>query len=407
MTPYSARTMVATTAPVTAAHRRLPIWGLLMLVGAIAGAGFALWPGMTGPADGAAGQESSSGLVVAVAKLVAGLLIVQGACEALVQATERLGARLRWDGYIAGTIAAILATLPEFVVIALLVAVEPLVAFIVAVVTTFNNGLIFAVYSFFLPKDRQGQFVMPAAISRAGSEVLVAGGGIALVLGLSMLALRGETHKTEFSGADLILIAAVLFVVFGYYTFMLVKYFAEGDPADHPEDPHDRGHPTHWPGILGFLALGIGGAIAGGDLVSEFADSAINTFHLPDVPTALGLAFFGGLSEYLIVYKTHRRGELGIALANVYAGITQVMFLVVPFTLLVVGLFGIFGTGHYAIPITFTTTMVILLLFPLMYVLLEYTRHDHTFSNLDAAAMTGIYILLLYVLLFISPATAA
>ncbi len=399
--------MVATSPPVTAAPRRVPLWGLLMA------AGLVLWvlllfrsnllgsPGSH--ADSATAGLSTAAMLVALLQLVAGLLVTQGACEALVQATERLGARLRWDGYIAGTIAAILATLPEVVVITLLVAVGPLVAFVVAVVTTFNNGLIFAIYSFFLPKDKQGTFVMPTAISKAGSEVLVAGGGISLVLGLSMLGLRGQTHKTEFTGADLILMAAVLFVIFGYYTYMLVKYYAEGDESEQPADPHELGHPTHWPGILGFLALGIGGSLLGGELVSEFADTAINTFQLPDIPTALGLAFFGGVSEYVIVYKAHRRGELGIALANVYAGITQVMFLVVPFTLLVIGLFSLFGSGHHSIPITFTTTMIVLLLFPLIYVLLEYTRHDHTFSNLDAAAMTGIYVLLLYILLFMSP----
>ena len=45
-----------------------------------------------------------------------------------------------------------------------------------------------------------------------------------------------------------------------------------------------------------------------------------------------------------------------------------------------------------------------ILLFPLIYVLLQYLEDDHTLSNLDAAAMTAVYGLLLY-FLFTAPPT--
>jgi len=137
--------------------------------------------------------------------------------------------------------------------------------------------------------------------------------------------------------------------------------------------------------------------------VSGFADTAINAFRLPEIPTAIGLAFFAGVSEYVIVFKAHRKGELGIALSNVFGGITQVMFLLWPFSLIVIGIYGLSGSAAHVIPISFTTTMLVLLLFPLFYVLLEYIEEDHTLSNLDAAAMTFIYGLLLYILIFMSP----
>src|SRR5688500_10633082 len=160
-----------------------PTWLVLMIVG------FVLWAGrfvrntfLGGAAEH--GEVNATAMIIAVIELITGLLIIQGACEALVQAVERLGARLKWDGYIAGTAGEILSTLPEFVVIALLVAVEPLVAFTVALVTIFNNALAFSVYSFFLPKDRtnMSSFVMPVAITKAGGEVLIAGCGISLLL---------------------------------------------------------------------------------------------------------------------------------------------------------------------------------------------------------------------------------
>lgn len=408
--------MVATAAaPHAPAVRssRPPIWLVLMIVGFVLWAGLFVYSNFLG--GGAEhGEVTTAALTIAVIELITGLLIIQGACEALVQSVERLGARLHWDGYVAGTAGEILSTLPEFVVIALLVTVEPLVAFTVALVTIFNNALIFAIYSFFLPKDKtkMGSFVMPSAITKAGGEVLIAGCGVSVVLGLAMLGLRagggaGENLKTEFSGPDLIVVALVMFAIFGAYIRSLIRNFSHSEESEQPADPHTLGHPTGLGGIVGLLILGITGAVLGGESVSAFANTAINSFKLPEIPTAIGLAFFAGVSEYVIVYKAHRKGELGIALSNVFGGVTQVMFLVFPFTLFVIGMYGVMGSAHHTIPINFTTSMLVLLLFPLFFVLLEYLEEDHTLSNLDATAMTGIYVLLLYVLIFMSPTGTA
>lgn len=83
--------------------------------------------------------------------LVVGLMIIQVACQVLVAATERFAVRMRWTHYIAGTVAEILSTLPEIVVIAFLVPVSPLAAFVVAMVTIYNNALVFSIYSYFFP----------------------------------------------------------------------------------------------------------------------------------------------------------------------------------------------------------------------------------------------------------------
>lgn len=366
-------------------------------------AGFLLWLVLflwhATPAEG--GTPSALQAGVALLELITGLLILQGACEALVQSVQRLGARLHWDGYVAGTIGEIMSTLPEFVVIFFVVQVEPLAAFIVAVLTIYNNGLIFSIYSFFLPKDRRGSYQMPPAITRAGTEVLIAGAGIALILGLVMLALKTETHKGTLAGPDLLLISAIMFVVFGFYLYTLVRYYAEGPEEHRPPDPHLQGHSTGWKGIVGLLVLGVLGAVLGGESVSGFAETALHTFRLPEVPTAILLALFAGMSELVIVYKSHRRRELGIALSNVFGGVTQVMFLVLPYTLLIIGALNLLtGDPRFVIPIDFTTTSIVMLLFPLFFVLLQYIEEDHTLSNLDAAAMSGIYILMFYLLVF-------
>jgi len=336
-------------------------------------------------------------IFISALQLLAGLTLIQGACEALILGVERLGARYRWDSFIAGTIGEIVSTLPEFVVIIFIVQVDALAAFLVAVVTIYNNALVFSVYSFFLPKDVKGKFLMPEPITRAGTEVLIAGSGIALVLGLVFLTLRTETHKNELVGIDLMLVALILFVVFGYYLHSLMHYYAKTDQEKKATlDPASRR--TGWIAIGAMFVLGILGAFLGGESVSAFADTALHRMNLPQVPTALILAFFAGVSEYVIVYKAHKRRLMGIALSNVFGGITQVMFLVFPFTLAVIALSG------DIIPINFATTIVLLLLFPVFFVLFEYLEEDHTLNNLDAAGMVGIFVLILYVLLFMSGA---
>ena len=385
-----------------ARHRGLHAWQIVMAFG------FGVWGLLfLNEAQGWFAPEQSE-LLIAAAQLVAGVTIIQGACEAFVQGVERLGARFRWEGFISGTVGSLVATLPEFVVIAFLVTVEPLAAFVTTVVTIYNNALAFSIYSFFLPKDWRGRFPMPTSLTKPGGEVLIAGSGIAMIVGLIMLVLRAETSKTALAGPDLLLVGAILIVIYVYYTHALVRYYAERDEQDHPAhppDPDELGHDTRWAGIAPMFLLGAAGAYFGGESIGAFADTALNRLGLPALATASGLAFFAGISEYIIVYKAHRRGELGIALSNVFGGMTQVLFLLVPFALIVIAVLGLLtGSPLYAIPINTETTMLMLLLFPLLYVLLQYIQQDRTLTNLDAVAMTAIYGLLLYFLFTAPPA---
>lgn len=381
---------------IAARRRGVTAWQLVMAVGFLIVAALHVTPA------GLVDREESE-LLLAGLELVAGLTILQGACEAFVLAVERTGARLRWDGFISGTVGEAVATLPEFVVIAFLVSVEPLAAFVTAVVTIFNNALAFSVYSFFLPKDQKGQFLMPRALAKAGGEVLIVGSGVAMIVGFLMLAVRGRAGGGEsLGGADLLVIGMVMIVIYAYYMYTLVRYYSEGQEevsGSVPPDPDELGHATSWRSIGLMFALGLAGAYFGGEAIGGFADTALNKLGLPTIPTAAFLAFFAGISEYIIVWKAHRRGELGIALSTVFGGMTQVMFLLLPFAMIVIGVLGL-ATGNpiYVIPINLDTTLLMLLLFPLFYVLLEFIKEDHTLNNLDAAAMTGIYTLLLYFL---------
>ena len=337
----------------------------------------------------------------AVFQLIAGMFILQGSCEGFIIGVERIGARFKWDGFISGTVGSLLSTLPEFVVIAFLVQIDPLAAYVTTIVTIFNNALAYSIYSFFLPKDHEGCYTMPKSLTRAGGELLIAGSAITLIVGLVMMVMRVEMSRTKFEGIDLILIGLILIVIYVYYIVMLVRYYGEGkdDAESVPPDPEHLGHDTSWTGIITMFVLGILGAYCGGESIGGFAETALNSIGLPTIPTAALLAFFAGISEYIIVYKSHRRGELGIALSNVFGGLTQVMFLLLPFALLVIGITGLAtGDVSYSIPINITTCLLMLLLFPLFHTLHQYLEQEKSVNNLDAASMTGIYILLLYFL---------
>lgn len=385
---------------IEARNRTLTLWEILMAVGLL------LWVALF--ANEHLGLVQTAGYEgwFAALQLATGLLAIQGSCEAFIHGVERLGARLKWDGFISGTVGSVLSTLPEFVVIAFLVQVDPLAAFVTVAVTIYNNALAFSIYSFFLPKDRRGAFRMPRSLTVAGGEILIAGGSVTLIVGLLMLLFRIDGARSTLAGLDLIVIGGVLLGIYAYYLVTLIRYYSEGgdDEESHQAEPARLGHDTSWSAIISMFALGLVGAYCGGESIGAFAETALTSLGLPTIPTAAALAFFAGISEYIIVYKSHRRGELGIALSNVFGGMTQVLFLLLPFGLLVIGGAGLYtGLAIYSIPINMATGMLVLLLFPLFYALHQYITQDKALSDLDAAAMTGIYLLLLY-FLFTSPA---
>jgi len=380
---------------IEARNRHLTLWELLMAAGLLS------WAGLFLNERFAFVDTAGHGPWLAALQLVTGLLVIQGSCEAFIHGVERLGARLRWDGFISGTVGSVLSTLPEFVVIAFLVQVEPLAAFVTAAVTIYNNALAFSIYSFFLPKDKKGAFRMPRSLTAAGGEILIAGGAVTLIVGAIMVMLKLDGSRHALAGMDLLVIAFVLIGIYSYYLVTLVRYYGEGedDAESHRADPHRLGHDTSWSAIGTMFALGVVGAYCAGEAIGAFAETALGSLGLPTIPTAAALAFLAGMSEYIIVYKSHRRGELGIALSNVFGGLTQVMFLLLPFGLLVIGVLGMAtGYAQYAIVINGVTMMLMLLLFPLFYALHQYISQEKTLSDLDAASMTGIYLLLLYFL---------
>ena len=344
--------------------------------------------------------------------LVVGLIIIQVACQVLVTATERFAARMRWTHYVAGTVAEILSTLPECVVIAFLVPVSPLTAFVVAMVTIYNNTLVFSIYSYFLPRDQRGKFLMPKPITDAGTQILIAGGALGLILGLVMMIFSLNGHPKEaFEAVDLLVIAVVLLAIFCVYIFKLVRGLGQEEEEVHTtleltkdeialrqQLAFKNVEKSSLPTILLLLGLGILGAFLGGERVAEFASLAIDGVGLNGIVAAIILAGFAGMSEYVILWTSHRKQEYGIALANAFGGIAQVLFLIVPFTFGTIAFYQAFvNPEHFDFPILFTVPNILLLvfLFPTLSTLAALLENDHTMDILDTVIMFAIVGLLL------------
>jgi Ca2+/Na+ antiporter len=351
-----------------------------------------------------------------IASLVIGLLVLKAACDALVTATERLAARQQWDHYVAGTLSEIVSTLPELVVICFVIPVSPLAAMVIALVTIYNNAFVFSVYSYFLPKNQRGRFLMPKAITEVGTQILIAGAGLGSVIGLVMLALStGEHSKQAFSPIDLGVLAMIMLAVFGVYLYVLIQGYASEEEtvrraldldATQIEQRRERayGHVkrTSVANIAWLFAAGVAAAFVGGERVSEFARTAIQELSLNPIAAAVVLAAFAGMSEYVILWRAHRKGQYRIALANAFGGITQVMFLVLPLTLLAISIYeGILEAEHRELPLTFTVSNVLLfvLLFPTFYVLIALIEEDHTLGALDTTIMASIFFLVILILI--------
>jgi Ca2+/Na+ antiporter len=225
----------------------------------------------------------------------------------------------------------------------------------------------------------------------------------------------GATSKQAFSAIDLAVLATVMLAIFGVYLYMLLKSYASEEETlrrvleldatqleERKERTYDQVKRTSVANIAWLFTAGAGASVVGGERVSEFARIGIQNLNLSPIVTAIILAAFAGMSEYVILWRAHSKGQYRIALANAFGGITQVMFLVLPFTLLAISIYqGPLGIVHSELPLTFTLSNVLLfaLLFPTFYVLIALIEEDHTLGALDTTIMGAIFLLIILILI--------
>ncbi len=346
-------------------------------------------------------------------KLLGGILLIAGSCEAFVLSVEGIAHNMHLTDYVAGIYASIASTIPElFVLIFLILGGQYEMAWILALATIFMNSLVFALYTLVLPKDDHGNFRLPDAIHHVGSDLLTMGSVISLSVALSMILVHvfpltsGNVLIPQFlDSGELILFGLCLFVVFAAYLYRITKYYGKCDPTS--DDPYLACEIKHdvmpKKTLIITMLFAVIGAALGGEALSTFAHFAIEEVHLPIIHAALLLVIFGGTPEYIIVASSHRKNELEIALSNAFGGIVQVFFVIFGFTMIMSGVLGFFDPvtmGQNILPIELYSVVLLLFTFPTMFILRAMITDDANINALESVSMIAVFVMMLWILLY-------
>ena len=370
---------------------------------------------------------SHAGPVALAAALLAvgGLLVVFGSCEAMIKSVHGVAKRVRWNQFVAGTMAGLASNVPEVVMLGFVVAKEPRVGFIVVALTLHVGAATFGLYSALLPRDESGHANMPAPLVKISTDLYACAGAIMLVVGMLMVMMRlltepGHPEKVVLTPADLYVLGAALLMVEFVAVWRLVARFSEDDtPPDARDGAVDEaaenaaeaetGGSEDLPSvgsIVGFGVLGVVTSVIGGHAVGDFADilvAGLTSRGYPEMVGALLLSVFACSGVFVMVYASHSKGMHDIALVNVSGAVTQVPFVVMPIALIMIAAFTQLGVvpgypGGGALPIDLATTSVLLLGFPPMLILFKAISDDGMVNWLETAVMISVFSITIYFL---------
>lgn len=357
----------------------------------------------------ALGERSSMLRTAALA--VGGLSIVFGSCEALIAAVEGFGRRMRWNRFVAGTMAGLASNVPELVMLGFVVATDARVAFVVVVLTLHVNALALGIYSALLPRDATGQARLPTPLVELSTDLYATAGGIFLITGLLMVMLRefkvGQHDGQSLAASDLYALAVVLLVVEGVAVVRLVQRFSQGEDGESSAEAGEAlGAPPSFAAIAGYGVIGVGASVVGGHAVGEFADVLVVGLRARGYSEMVGailLSVFAGAGTYVMMISSHARRMYDVALANVSGSVIQVPFVVLPVTLILMAAFTETGVvpraaGGGVLPIDFQTTAVLVLAFPTMLLVWKSVQDDGHVNWVETAGMTGLFALTVYFL---------
>jgi len=368
--------------------RNLPIWGWLIV------AGFAI--------AGLVAIVHIHGTTGAAIETAGGLALIAGSCEALILSVEGMSARLGWNKFVGGTIAAVVSNVPEISLLGFFVAKDPTMAFIIGMMSVYTNSMVFALYALLLPKDK-GSAAIPQPIVKAGTDLLSFGGGLCLALAGAMIILHEFGSDVKDVGVpELYFIGFGLLGVFATFLVSLVRYYsaeepkAEGAPKS---EPHAHG-PSSWLAIAGLMVLGVGGSFVGGHAMSDVGDAIVAAFPtLKPMQVALVLALIAGVPTYVIVINAHVKKQPLIALSNTFGGLTQNLFNVMAFCCLLIASFNTFGILHHqTVPITVGTTLSVLFIYPTYAILQRAIEDDGQFNWIEIVGLVTLIGFLMFLL---------
>jgi len=365
---------------------------------------------LVGTATGLEAAEMAPGWVHAALLALGGLLVVFGSCESMIKSVEGIGERLGWNTFVAGTMAGLASNVPEVVMLGFVLAAEPRVGFIVTMLTLHVGALAFGLYSGFLPRDASGHARLPEPLVKLSTDMYAAAAAIFLSTGMLMVMLNtfeaGNFDGEGLGSIDLYVIGGVLLFVEVIAIRRLVKRFADEEDDEEVYPVEEKPEPPGWGKIVGFGVLGVATSVVGGHAVGEFADTLVDALSeagYSEMFGALILSVFAAAGAFVMIIMAHRKGLYDIALANASGQINQVPFVVLPISLVLIGVFVDTGVTPAlphggALTIDLETTSVVLLAFPPMLILWKAVQDDGKVNWLETASMIGVFGLTVYFL---------
>jgi hypothetical protein len=369
---------------------------------------------LIGAATAVEHSQGEGGLLAPGMLAVGGLMVIFGSCESMILCVEGIASRMRWNPFVAGTMAGMAGNVPELVMLGFVLAAKPRVGFIVVALTLHVGAMAFGLYSGLLPRDATGHARLPEPLVKLSTDQFAAAGGIFLTTGLLMITLKtfeaGEHAGAGLGVWDLYVVGAMLLLVQIVGVIELIRRFgsqgetetalSEDEAAKEAEPPASIGR------ILFFGALGLTTSVIGGHAVGDFADVLVTRLTeagYSEMVGALVLSVFACAGGYVMIASAHVRGMYDLALANVSGAITQNAVLVMPISLILLATFGATGViatsaSGAVLPIDLETTSVVLLMFPPLLILWKAVKDDGKVNWLETAAMVAIFGVTLYFL---------
>ncbi len=350
---------------------------------------------------------------------VGGIAVVFGSCEAMIHCIQGIAGRLKWNKFVAGTMAGLASNVPEVVMLGFVIAKDPRIGFIVVAFTLHIGAAAFGIYSALLPRDANGHARMPEPLVKLSTDLFACAAGVFLATGGIML--LGSVYggkSAELLAADLYVIGGVLVFVEVVAVYRLLARFSQDKPKTPKEEEADK-HEAEKSGaedepkelmstrgIVTYGLVGIATSLVGGHAVGEFADILVTGMRAAGYSEMLGaliLSVFACAGAIAMIATAHSKGLYDIALANVSGWINQVPFVVMPIVLILIAAFSQLGVtpplpGGGALPIDLETTSVFLLAFPPLLILWKAVQDDGYVNWVETAAMMAVFVLTIYFL---------
>jgi Sodium/calcium exchanger protein len=350
------------------------------------------------------------GMLATLMLATGGLIMTFGSCEAMILCVEGLGTRLGWNPFVAGAMAGLAANIPEIVMIGFIVAKEPRVAFVITCLTLHVNALIFGVYSGMLPKDASGYARLPDVIVKLESDLFACAAGVFLTLGMMMLSLKafhaGDYWGEGLGSADLTAIGLPLMVVQIVAVVVMIRRFAAAEPASASVETLNAAALPSTPGIVACGAVGVLFSFFGGNAIGEFADKLVTVLVAKNYSEMIGaivVSLFSTVPSFLMIAAAHVKKKYDIALANVSGGVSQMPFVVLPATMLIMAALAWIGAIPHlphgsVLSIDLETTCAVLFGFPTLLILWKSVTDDGRVDTLETTGMVVVFTLVIYLL---------